>query len=307
MTLKTDCSCLVTPPALACRLRSILATTLLAATALLAGCSTSEMVVRGSLAVMDGGIEAMNRETDLVLAEQAIPANLKFLEGLVVESPRNATLRLNMAQGLYGYAFAFVEDRDAPRAKALYTRGLEHASIALERAGLPREMLRMPQDLLRPALATLGKDAVPAMFWTASCIAKRADIARDDPAALAALPAAEALMARVLELDEGFYFGGAHLFFGAWYGGRPVFFGGDPLRAQQHFEAARRFTQDKLLIAYFLRALTLDVQLQDRAAFEADLGRAIDAPPDLFPEMALANAVAREKAKRLMGRKEMLF
>ena len=58
----------------------------------------------------------LNRETDLVMAENAIPASIKLIEGLIVEDPKNRTLLVNAAQALYGYAFGFVELHDPERA-----------------------------------------------------------------------------------------------------------------------------------------------------------------------------------------------
>jgi hypothetical protein len=42
----------------------------------LGGCSMGQIVARTSVSVMDGNVDAMNRETDLVLAASAIPANI---------------------------------------------------------------------------------------------------------------------------------------------------------------------------------------------------------------------------------------
>ena len=70
---------------------------------LLAGCSTGKMVVRGSQTIMDSGIEAMNSETDLQLARAAMPANLKLMEGMLLEDPDNIDLLLFASQGFYGY------------------------------------------------------------------------------------------------------------------------------------------------------------------------------------------------------------
>ncbi len=103
---------------------------------LLTGCSMSQMVVRTSTPMLDGGITAMNHETDLVLAKDAIPASLKMLEGMLEKDPGNGLLREYAAQGFYGYGYGFVEDDDPRRASALYRRGFDHAQQALRAAGL---------------------------------------------------------------------------------------------------------------------------------------------------------------------------
>ena len=82
---------------------------------MLGACSMGQMVARSSLSILDSGNVAMNRETDLELARAAIPANLKLVEGLILELPDNAELRLQAAQGFYGYAYGFIEDDDSRR------------------------------------------------------------------------------------------------------------------------------------------------------------------------------------------------
>jgi hypothetical protein len=274
---------------------------------MLGACSMGQMVARSSLSILDSGNVAMNRETDLELARAAIPANLKLVEGLILELPDNAELRLQAAQGFYGYAYGFIEDDDNQRASALYRRGLEHALRALAVAGVSADVAALPQDELERRLATLDKSAVPALFWSASCWAKWIDMNRDEPARIAELGKAAALMARVLELDENYYHGGAHLFFGVYYGAKPPMLGGDSERSARHFEKARAVTGGKLLLGDLLRAQYLARQQLDRRQFHERLTAVINAPSDVFPEMALVNAIARQKAGQMLAREAEWF
>ena len=274
---------------------------------LLNACSMGQMVARSSLSILDSGNIAMNRETDLELARAAIPANLKLVEGLILELPDNAELRLQAAQGFYGYAYGFIEDEDARRASELYRRGLEHALQALADAGLGADIMALPQKELERRLAALDHNAVPALFWSASCWAKWIDMNRDDPARIAEMGKAAALMGRVLELDENYYYGGAHLFFGVYYGAKPPMLGGDFERSAQHFDKARAVTGGKLLFADLLRAQFLARQQLDRRQFHERLTNVVNTSPDIFPEMALANAIARHKAKQLLAKEEEWF
>ncbi len=274
---------------------------------ILNACSMGQMVARSSLSILDSGNIAMNRETDLELARAAIPANLKLVEGLILELPDNAELRLQAAQGFYGYAYGFIEDEDSRRASGLYRRALEHALHALAQVGVPADLAALPQIEFDRRLAALDRNAVPALFWSASCWAKWIDMNRDDPARIAEMGKAAALMARVIELDENYYHGGAHLFFGVYYGAKPPMFGGDFNRSAQHFEKARAVTQGKLLIGDLLRAQYLARQQLDRRQFHERLTAIVNAPPDIYPEMALVNAIARQKARQLLTKEEEWF
>lgn len=280
---------------------------LLLLSVLATGCSTSQIVVRGAMPLMDGGLEAMNRETDLELARSAIPATLKMLEGMSIGDPGNATLRVYLAQGFYGYGYSFVE-QDAPdRAVALYTRCLKHAQAALDSQGFSVDIESAPLDTLETALAGASSRQVPALFWAASCMAKRTDMSRTDPRSIAQLARAASVMQRVLALDENYYHGGPHLFFGVYYGGRAPMFGGDPARSAEHFARARAATGGKLLMVDVLHAEFLDRQQFDRAAFHDRLTAVMNAPDDLFPEMAFANRVARQRAQYLLSKETEWF
>jgi hypothetical protein len=272
-----------------------------------AGCSTSQIVVRGAMPLMDGGLEAMNRETDLELARDAIPATLKMLEGMSIGDPGNATLRVYLAQGFYGYGYSFVEQEAPERAVALYTRCLEHAQAALDSLGFAVDIEAAPLDALETALTDATARQVPALFWSASCMAKRTDMSRTDPRSIAQLARAASVMQRVLALDENHYHGGPHLFFGVYYGSRAPMFGGDPARSAQHFDRARAATAGKLLMADVLQAEFLDRQQLDRAAFHDRLSAVMNAPDDLFPEMAFANRVARQRAQYLLTKEAEWF
>ncbi|MGB5605173.1 MAG: TRAP transporter TatT component family protein [Gammaproteobacteria bacterium] len=284
------------------RISCILVTTLM-----LSACSMGQLVVRGTQSILDGGIDAMNRETDLQLAGDAMPANLMLLEGLLREDPHNTELRLFAAQGYYGYSYGFIEDEAPARAAQLYRRCYTHARQALARAGITIDPEKATADTLQATLAGAGAGALPALFWSASCLGKWIDLNRDNPVGIAGLSSAAILMQRVLELDENYYYGGAHLFFGVYYGGRSPIFGGDYARAARHFQRAVEINGDKLLLTDLLYAEYLARQQLDRTAFHSRLTRIITAPDNLFPEMALANTIAKQKAQRLLALEDDWF
>ena len=273
----------------------------------LSGCSTSQLVARGASPLIDHGVAAMNRETDLELARASIPANLKMIEALLLADPGNEAYRVQAAMGFYGYALGFVEPDDRARAAALYQRARDHGLVALDRAGVTQAMLDGDAAALTQTLAKLDARAVPALFWTASAWGKWIELQLDDPARLAELPRVEALMQRVLALDETYYHGGAHVFFGVYYGGRAPMFGGDFARAARHFDRAAALGQNRLLWVEVYRARYLLRQMGDRAAFHATLKRVLDAPASVDPDLNLANALARKQAAALLAQEEDLF
>ena len=271
------------------------------------GCSTGQMVVRGTETIMDSGIVAMNQETDLELAQGAMPANLKLLEGMIIEDPGNTRLHLYAAEGFYGYTFGFVEMQDSNRARNLYRRCYEHARVALQQSGVTLDPETSTPAELEAAVGKVGKRAVPAMFWTASCLANWVNLNRDSPAGIAELTSAATLMQRVIALDDTFYHGGPHLFFGVYYGGRSPLFGGNFRLSEEHFRRAAEINDDKLLVVDVLQAEYLDRQRLDREAFHTHLTRVIEAPDNLAPDMALMNAVAKQQAAQLLESEDDWF
>jgi tetratricopeptide (TPR) repeat protein len=280
--------------------------TILAMIALLSGCSTSQLVARGATPLIDNGVTAMNRETDLELARASMPANLKMLEALLLADPDNTAFQVQAATGFYGYALGFVEADDPARAAQLYRRAREHALVALDHAGISQATLAGDMATLDQALAKLDASAVPALFWTASTWGKWIELQLDDPARLAELPRVEALMQRVLVLDETYYYGGTHVFFGAYYGGRAPMFGGDFARAAKHFDRAAAINQNQLLLVEVYRARYLLRQMGDREAFHVTLNRVLNAEINR-PDFNLANALAKKQAAALLAQEGDLF
>ncbi|MGA9164612.1 MAG: TRAP transporter TatT component family protein [Thiobacillus sp.] len=280
--------------------------TILAMIALLSGCSTSQLVARGAAPLIDNGVTAMNRETDLELARASMPANLKMLEALLLADPDNTAFQVQAATGFYGYALGFVEADDPARAAQFYRRAREHALVALDHAGISQATLAGDMATLDQALAKLDASAVPALFWTASAWGKWIELQLDDPARLAELPRVEALMQRVLVLDETYYYGGTHVFFGAYYGGRAPMFGGDFARAAKHFDRAAAINQNQLLLVEVYRARYLLRQMGDREAFHVTLNRVLNAEINR-PDFNLANALAKKQAAALLAQEGDLF
>ena len=271
---------------------------------LISGCSIDQMLVRASTPMIEGGVEALNQETDLDLAEESIPANLNMLRGMINLDPENARLQTYAAQAYYGLAYGFNEDTRPERASAFYLRGMNHGLTALEIQGA--------RDLKNSSIADFQQQVnrlndVAAMFWTASCWGKWIDMHRDDADAIAQLARATALMQRVIELDDSFYYGGAHMYFGVYYGSRSPVLGGNFKKSLMHFDRAREITDGKLLIPDLLQAQYLSRQQHDQKDFHARLTNVINAPDDLMPELGLQNQIAKRKAAALLKKENEWF
>lgn len=272
----------------------------------LSACSMNKMMVSMSMPMIEGGIEAMNQESDLQLAEDSMPANISMLNGMIQLDPENTKLHVYAAQAYYGLSYGFNEDKDRKRAESFYRRGLKHGLTALELRGL-KNIKKLNANELEQQLNKLSKDDTAALFWTASNWAKLIDLNRDDTASLIDLPRPTAMMQRVLELDESFYYGGAHMYFGVYYGSRPAMLGGNFDKSIMHFDRARTITNGKLLVADLLQAQYLSRQMFDQTDFHQRLEKIINSREDLYPELTLLNNIAKRKAKNLLTMEQKWF
>jgi len=274
---------------------------------LFSGCGLEKIAVRSSVAILDRSVEALEEEPDVKLAADALPANLKMIEGLIKADPGNNHLLLLAARGFGGYAFSFVEEKDPRRAADLYKRGRDYGLDILKEKKRFREALNADVEKFKRSLAVFGKQDVPALFWTGYNWGQWLKLNKDAPSAIMELPRLEILMRRALELDEGYYFGGPHLFFGSYYGSKPKMFGGDPEKSKYHFERAMALSGRRFLMAQYLFAKTYAVRIQDRDLFKTLLTGVLKTPADILPSQRLSNAVAKARAGRLLARINDLF
>ncbi len=279
---------------------------LLLTSVFLAGCFQT-IAIKTMAGIMDYGFEAFNEESDTQLAKEGLGSNLKLIEALIKGDPDNEKLLIYASQGYNAYALAFVEDDSVERARPLYLRGRDYAlRILMQKSGFKSGM-NGDLESFQKAVGTLTKEDVPAAFWTAFGWGSHINLSRTDPEALAYLPRAEALMDFVRRTDSTYYFGGAHLFLGTIEGSMPAVLGGRPEKAKQFFETSLSIGGGKFLMTYFYYAKTYAVQVQDQQLFESLLAKVIDAPADILPSAKFPNAVAKQKARRLLAKANELF
>src|SRR5215831_2119097 len=280
----------------------------------------SAVHVMGSVA--ETGMPAYLRETDVELAEPALAASVKLTEALLETAPDDTRLLLQVVQGLAGYTYAFVEVRiesarggdpeqvriHTQRAQRLYQRGLQYGLRLLSQYHPPlRQATTLPLETLSMHLRRLDREAVPALLWTSFCWGGLLNLERTALETVTALPLLQAMLTRLLELDEGYFYGLPHLLQAVRYASFPTALGGDPAQAQYHFMRAYALSQGRLLLVPLLEAQYYAVQVQDRALFTEHLQYILDAPETLFPEQALLNAIARHRAVLLQRRIDELF
>jgi len=114
-------------------------------------------------------------------------------------------------------------------------------------------------------------------------------------------------MKRALELDEGFYYGGPHLFMGIWFASRPQIAGGNLKKSQDHFLKALDLGQGKFLMGYVYYADFYARKKMDKELFTSTLQKVVETPVEISPDLILVNTVAKHKAKELLNHVEEYF
>jgi hypothetical protein len=241
-----------------------------------------------------------SKQSDLRILREGMPAYLMLIDGMIEAWPDNEQLLISAAQSYSSFASLFVEDQDKEYANLLYGRGKQYALRSLERRGF-KEPLQRPSDDFKEGLKSLGKKDVPTIFWAATCWANWIRLNLDSMEALSELPRVEWMMKRVLEIDEGFYYGGPHLFMGIWFASRPKIAGGDLKKAQEHFLRALDLGKGKFLMAYVYYANYYARKMMDKELFTSTLQKVLETPAETSPDLVLLNTVAKKQAKDLLS------
>jgi len=268
---------------------------------LLSACFPNKrLTVVATATLLEGVAKASAQQSDLRVLQEGMPAYLMLIDGMIHSWPDNEQLLIAGAQSYSSFASLFVEDQDKEYANLLYARGRQYALRSFELRGF-KDPLQRPFDDFMRGLKRLGKKDVPTLFWTATCWASWIRLNLDSMEALSELPRVEAMMKRVLELDEGFHYGGAHLFMGIWYASRPKIAGGDLKKSQEHFLKALDLGKNKFLMAYVYYANHYARKMADKELFVSTLQKVLETPVETSPDLILVNTVAKKQAKELLS------
>ena len=152
------------------------------------------------------------------------------------------------------------------------------------------------------------EDDVPALFWLGMCMGSWVNVNMEDMEAVAQLPRVKAIISRVMDLDETYFYGGPHLFYGVIAVTLPPLLGGDPAKGREHFDRVAEITEGRFLLARVFAALSYVSDTPPRRdLFVSTLQEVLAAPDDIYPGGELLTAVAKLRAKELLARTNELF
>jgi hypothetical protein len=297
---------------------------LVPALVLSAGCTNflNKFTVNSTAPVLKIASTSMDAESDVQLAREAAPANLKTVDGFLAASPENADLLEIVTQGYAQYAFGFLEDdlevmgdNDTPqrrrlvdRATGFYDRshGVALRLVALSDEEFPKAM-KADSSAFDAAVKRQKAKAAAGLYWAGLSLGSAINLHRDDVDRVAELPRAVALLERSHALDPTYFNHGAALTLGVVYASQGKAMGGDPDKAKLLFKEVIDATSGKFLMAKVLYARFYATVTQDRALFEATLKEVLATPANVWPEQRLANELAKIRAARYVKQADDLF
>ena len=265
-------------------------------------------------------LSSIQKESNLVVVETTLANNLKGLERIAKIGNTGLIVKTARAHSSYS---GFLEDKmedaeiagdfetaDEMRSQAIahYVRAEEYAFKALAKSDKTFKQARTVKIAeFEKALQKLKKKQVEPLFWAAYAMARGISLQKDDPMQVIDLARVELMMRRVLELDETFYFGSAHLFYAVYYGDRSPAIGGDPEKAKESIDKVDKLNDGKFLMTKFYLARYYAYPKQDVKLYKQALQEVIDAPEDIYPGEEAATALAKSRAKRWLAQADMLF
>ncbi|CAN5159613.1 hypothetical protein BH24PSE2_BH24PSE2_20080 [soil metagenome] len=268
-----------------------------------AGCASIAGRAAGGFA--DNLSSAIRNQNDPETVRAAAPAYLLLMDSLLQEGAGNAEL-LGAAANFYAlYGVVFVEEPE--RSMRLSERAREYGNRALcvhEQAACAWR--DMSGDEFDAVLADLDEDDAPALYSFAISELAYLRAHSDDYAALIELPKIEAALERVVELDESYEQGSAHVLLGVLNTLRPPQLGGQPEVARRHFERAIELSDGRDLGAKVEYARSYARLLYERGLHDRLLTEVVEADPNV-PGLVLSNTLAQAEARKLLASADTYF
>jgi hypothetical protein len=242
---------------------------------------------------------AILNQNDPETVRQGAPAYLLLIDGLIADNPKNTNLLLAGASLYSSYAGAFVEDRD--RATKLAEKGRDYGWRAMctsDRSAC--NSWSAPYGEFESVILEMGVKELPVLYGAGAAWATWIMSNKSDWSAIADKARVDAMMQRVVELDDSYDDGSAYLYLGVLATILPEAMGGKPEEGRLAFERAIELSGGRNLMAKVMLAedyarLVFDAELHDRLCQEV-----IDADPEA-PGLTLINTLAQEKARALLA------
>lgn len=275
---------------------------LMALTMAACGGRTSGLKAEGGPATKKGDASPLVTEGDTLWAERAdrakAEAAVKKWEAAAAQDPTRADVQLKLAYGYYFLANAHAKWDEDPedQMRALFLKGVETAERAIK--------LQSPEFAAKikggaswgEAVTSVPKEGIAGLYWYATNLGKWG-LLDGITTILAHKDDIYKTMDHVRGLDENFFHGAAHRYFGVYWAKLP--FGKDLKKSRMHFEKsielAPNYLETKVLFAEHWAARS-----DDEALFKKLLNEVIATPVNVDATLIPENQNAKRTAQRML-------
>lgn len=227
-----------------------------------------------------------------------LEAALAAWELALAAKPTDVELLVKLARGSYLLSDGYFR-ADKERYLETFEKGVDYAERALTASSPEFEKRVRAGETVIKAVESVDAVGVPALYWYSSNLGKWAK-AKGFTTLLGNKDTIKAIMERCLELDESYFYGGPHRYFGAYYAVAPSFAGGDLNKAKAHFDKSLEAAPDAVSTKV-LMAENYAVKAQDRELFVKLLEEVLAVEDDIVPELVPETKIEKEKARELLA------
>jgi hypothetical protein len=244
-------------------------------------------------------------QSDPATVKDGIPAYLLLIDAMLEGDPNNVSLLRTSASLNGSYAGMFLDDPQ--RRKTLTQKALDNASKAVcVHDPNACHIQTMPFEDFSKIIEATDKKDVATYYVLGTAWAGWIQAHSEDWNAIAQLAQVERIMHRVVELDESYDHGSAHMYLGVIATLLPPAMGGRPEIGREHFERAIALSQGKNLMAKVVYARHYARLVFDRALHDKLISEVLNADPEV-PGFTLVNTIAQQQAKQLAASADEYF
>jgi len=256
---------------------------------------------------------ALLNSNDIDTVTEATPAYLLLMDSLVnsygdnkkADTRKDADLLVS-ASTLYASYAGMIDDNQV-RKKKLSDKALTYALRALCAADSSLCGLHdLDYEVFEEKIKTMTHNDMPYYYALGASWATWISARSDDFNAIADISKIELIMYRIVELDETYNNGRAHLYLGTLATLLPPALGGKPEEGRQHFETAIKLSEGKDFLAQVTFARQYAKLLFDRELHDTLLNEVISRDPEI-EGFTLSNTLAQKQAEILLEEADDYF
>ncbi len=267
---------------------------LLTALLYLSGCAS--LATHG---LTQGIANSIQNQNDIAIVEAGMPAYLLMVDGMIIDTPHDATLLMAGARLYSAYAAVFATDEAHARMHAGKAYRYAQRAVCLELSELCSDDAKDFERFTALVNRVMGREGVELLYTYATAWASWIQANSGEWHYLADLPRVETLLKRVTVLDDDYEHGMPHVYLGVINAQLPATLGGRPEVGRTHFERAIELSHGENLIAKVEYARTYARLLFEHELHDRLLKEVLVADPEV-EGLTLSNVIAQKQARILL-------